>query len=161
MHYPLSTIWKYIFIQRHRTVAKSQQRESLCFCFLLSCAHVLCDFFSRSWSRSVYSFLSVLYLNKLPVNVPRWRIGACALAETDTILLWPNGKDLQLIITPALSDVKIKANPNKKWILFHSEPVDGETARGEQLARLRHQIHYHWSQSPALLFSWLTVASHH
>lgn len=103
----------YISSQHHgQTVSENQPRESLCFCFLLSCACVSVNTFLKS-QVAQFRDLSVLYLNKLPVSVPRWRICACALAEPDIILLWQNGKHLQHTACFILSDGKIKANPNK------------------------------------------------
>lgn len=112
MHRPFSAIGNLCFQHHGQTVCEIQQRESLCFCFLLSCACVSVNTFLSSRVAELRA-LSALYLNKLPVNVPCWRICACALAEPDTILLWQNGKHLQCTACLVLSDGKIKANPNK------------------------------------------------
>lgn len=109
---PFSTTGNLCFQHHGQAVCEIQQRESLCFCFLLSCACVSVNTFLSSRVAGLWAS-SALYLNKLPVNVPHWRICACALAEPDTILLWQNGKHLQHTACLVLSDGKIKANPNK------------------------------------------------
>lgn len=86
--------------------------ESLCFCFLLSCARVSVNTLLNSGAAQLQA-LSALYLNKLPVNAPHRRICACALAGPDTILLWQSGKRSQRTACLVLSDGKIKTNPNR------------------------------------------------
>lgn len=101
---------------------------------------VMCMFFCKYVLQknhvAQFRALSVFYLKKLSMGDTD---ASHALAEPDTILLWPSEEHLQHTICLTLSNGKIKAIQTK-FTLFNSELVDDETTRGEQLAQLCHHI---------------------
>lgn len=124
--------------------------------FLFSVVMCSCKkLFSAVKLRSLKLFLLALYSNKLPVNVPHWRICACALAQPDTILLGAqNGKHSQHIARFVLSDGKIKAKQNSPSS-SESGSMVGPPEGNSSLSNVI-RWHYHWSPTPVLcLSSWV------
>lgn len=136
MHCIWKHLQKYSFTmdrQFPRTNALSLFSVVMCMCF--------CTFLN---SQAVYfRALTVLYLNKLPVNVPHWRICTCALAEPDTILLWHKMENACSIppVLKCLSMGRLKPIQTK-CTLYNSESVEVETTRGELLAPLCHRSYH-------------------
>lgn len=81
------------------------------FVFVFCChVHVFCKYAPQKNHVAQFRALSVFYLKKLSMGDTD---ASHALAESDTILLWPSEEHLQHTICLTLSNGKIKANPNK------------------------------------------------